>query len=261
MHDPDQIPLRVVGRSRDGQHLIVSDPEGQNYVLELTDSVRSVVNAPVLRVTNGGAVEYADENDAPLTPKLIQQRIRAGESVHAIAQSGGLDVAAVERFAGPVLLERQHIAEQAQQTLMRKGDGQTLYALVTDRLLQRGVAPEDIDWDSWKREDGRWTIVATFPGSEGLAQAFWILDNSKRSLQTDNDAARWLTGDDRSPAEKIAVPAAGIIPPSQPSQPRLVPVREPDPTPEPAPAPSSKGRASIPSWDDILFGTRHSDDS
>lgn len=250
MYEADQTPVRVVGRSRDGQQLILSDENGEQFVLELTDAVRSVVNAPVLRVTTGGAVEYADENDAALTPKVIQQRIRSGESVEAIAQSAGVGASAVERFAGPVLLERQHMAEQAQQTLMRKGDGPTLLALVTDRLLQRGVAPESIDWDSWKREDGKWTVSATYPAHEGIAQALWVLDNGKRALTTENENARWLTGDDRTPAEKVATPAAGIIPPSQP---RLMPVREVEDKP------AQKGRASIPSWDDILFGTRHED--
>lgn len=249
MHEEEQKPVRLVGRSRDGQRVILADENGQHFTLELTDNVRSVINAPILRVTNGGAIEYADENDAPLTPKLIQQRIRSGESLDSIARSGRLDFTAVERFAGPVLLERQHIAEQAQQTLMRKGDGQTLGALVTDRLLQRGVAPETIEWDSWKRDDGKWMISAQYPSSEGALQALWVLDNQKRALQTENDNARWLTGDDRSPAEKVAVPAAGIIPPAQP---RLTSVREPEERPaQPA------RRTSVPSWDDIMFGSKH----
>ena len=259
MQDQEQTPLRVVGRSRDGQELILSDGEGNKYQLELSDNVRSVINAPVLRVTTGGAVEYANEDDAPLTPKLMQQRIRSGESVEAIARSAGIAVSAVERFAGPVLLERQHMAEQAQQTLIRK-DGQTLLAVVVDRLLQRGVAPESIDWDSWKREDGKWFVSANYPSNDGMSQALWLLDNSKRSLTTENDNARWLTGDDRSPAEKVAVPAAGMVPTAQP---RLSAVREPQPTldssREPS-APESTGRKSIPSWDDILFGTTRQDD-
>ncbi len=41
-----------------------------------------------------------------LRPKDIQSRIRAGASVEQVAAAAGVDIARVERFAHPVLLER-----------------------------------------------------------------------------------------------------------------------------------------------------------
>ena len=45
-----------------------------------------------------------------LRPKDIQSRIRAGASVAQIAESAGMEISKVERFAHPVLLERSRAA-------------------------------------------------------------------------------------------------------------------------------------------------------
>lgn len=258
MHDSDLTPLRLIGRTRDGERLTLSDEFGNHFTLEIDDNVRTTVNAPVLKLTTTGSVEYADQNDAPLTPKVIQQRIRYGESAEALASSAGVPLSAVERFAGPVLLERDHIAQQAQQTLMRKGapEEQTLGNVVTDRLAQRGIAAESIVWDSWKREDGRWSIAARYPSQDGTSVALWILDVPRRSLTTDNDTARWLTGDDRSPSEKVTTPSVGIIPRETP---RLQSVSDTLPLDESAERDGVTKRASVPSWDEIMFGRKSED--
>lgn len=264
MHESDDLtPLTLIGRTRDGERLILTDEFGNHFSIDINDQVRTTVNAPILKLTTRGAVEYADDADAPLTPKLIQQRIRFGESVEEIAASAGVSPDSIERFAGPVLLERSHIAEQARETPMRKGGTQdhTLGAIVGERLAQRGITT--IDWDAWKREDGRWNVAATYPSQEGASTAIWILDLARRALTTENDTARWLTGDDRSPSEKVAVPATGIIP-SQPVTSHLRPVNDTlpleDETARTAGRENSGRRATIPAWDDIMFGKK-SDDS
>lgn len=261
MHDSDLTPLHLIGRTRDGEQLTLTDDFGNHFSLAIDENVRTTVNAPVLRLTTNGSVEYADLNDAPLTPKVIQQRIRFGESVEEIAASAGVDLAAVDRFAGPVLLERDHIATQARSTLMRKGapEQHTLGNVVTDRLAQRGISPESIQWDSWKREDGRWSIAARYPSQDGISMALWVLDLPRRTLSTDNDTARWLTGDDRSPAEKVATPQVGIIPPARDTAretPRLRPVTDTLPLDEGAERDGVTRRASVPSWDEIMFGRK-----
>lgn len=264
MHDSDLTPLQMIGRTRDGERLTLSDEFGNHFSLVIDENVRTAVNAPVLRLTNGGSVEYADQNDAPLTPKVIQHRIRFGESVSEIASSAGVDAATVERFAGPVLLERDHIAQQARATLMRKGaaEDHTLGNVVTERLAQRGIDPPSILWDAWKREDGRWSIAASYPSQDGTSTALWVLDLPRRTLSTDNETARWLTGDDRSPADKVAKPQVGIIPPAREPRetPRLRPVNDAPadtlPLDEGAERDGVTRRASVPSWDEIMFGRK-----
>jgi hypothetical protein len=258
VHESDDLtPLSLIGRTRDGERLTLTDEFGNHFTLEIDDQVRTAVNAPVLKLTTSGAVEYADESDAPLTPKLIQQRIRFGESVQEIASATGTNIDSIERFAGPVLLEREHIADQARQTLMRKGapEDHTLGNMVTERLAQRGIT--SAAWDAWKREDGCWSVSVTYPSNEGTTTATWVLDLPRRTLITDNDTARWLTGDDRSPIEKVAKPNTGVVPNKREKRepaPRLRPVSDTLPLDEGSKRDGVTRRASVPSWDDIMFG-------
>jgi hypothetical protein len=262
VQEPSSIPVRLVGRSRDGERLHLEDQDGARYTLEIDENLRSTVAAPVLRLTSQSQLDL-DPEDAPLTPKLIQQRIRSGESVEKIARERNVPVEQVERFAGPVLLERTHVANEAQKTLMRKGapESHTLSALVEDRLGRRGIDPREVTWDAFKREDRRWSVTALFPSHEGHSQAVWVLDLARHSLAAENETARWLTGDERSPSEKVAPATAGIIPTkTQRETPRLKPVLDEQPPDNQAKRDGVSRRASVPSWDDIMFGAKRDED-
>ena len=71
------------------------------------------------------------------------------------------DVARVERFAHPVLLERSRAAELATAAHPVLADGPavlTLLETVTAALVARGLNPDETHWDAWRNEDGRWTV-------------------------------------------------------------------------------------------------------
>ena len=96
-----------------------------------------------------------------LRPKDIQAKIRAGASVEQVAAAAGVDIARVERFAHPVLLERSRAAELATAAHPVLADGPsvlTLLETVTTALIARGLDPEATNWDAWRNEDGRWTV-------------------------------------------------------------------------------------------------------
>ena len=96
-----------------------------------------------------------------LRPKEIQAKIRAGASIEQVAAAAGVDVARVERFAHPVLLERSRAAELATAAHPVLADGPavlTLLETVTTALVARGLDPDATNWDAWRNEDGRWTV-------------------------------------------------------------------------------------------------------
>ena len=58
--------------------------------------------------------------ESALRPRDIQARIRAGESLEAVAQAAGVPIAKIEPFAAPVIAERDHIAGLAQTNPVRR---------------------------------------------------------------------------------------------------------------------------------------------
>lgn len=205
--------------------------------------------------------------------------MRAGASPEVVAAETGWPLDRVERYAGPPLAERAYVADQARAAEVRRSRGPvTLDDTVADAMARAGRSAEEVAWDAWRREDGTWVVTATAPG----AVATWTYDLTGRRVHPLDDSARRLMGADPVGA---AVPAG---PPAGEDRPRLVPVpQEPEtaqrpeqgetlalPRPEPqapAPAPASapapapkrgKGRrASVPSWDEILFGSTRDDES
>ena len=102
-----------------------------------------------------------------------------------------------------------------------------------------------------------------YPTRDGQSSGEWILDTSKRTLAARDEGARWISGDDRSPQEKVRsqLPTE-LLGGSSSSEreareaPRLIAVREEvEPTSEAA-RDGVVGRAKVPSWDEIMFGKK-----
>ena len=299
--------------------------------------------------------------ESALRPRDIQARIRAGESPEQVAEAAGSTVEKIMPFAGPALAEREYTAARAQKASVRRRPGEaaaarTLGDAVAAHLrgfdLEFEVAIASVVWDSYRRHDGRWKLIATYdlPGRAGIAELTFDIPGNYVSL--DNDDARWLVGevlpepiapepvrDDLEAArlrrlQPVEVPAVDLYAPAEPApiaqapiaqtpvpqapveaaeqaevsateptvpvpdlaaveaevsveaylfdapptpakKPRPVvepepvieaqpkPVAEtPQPEPEKAPEPEAprrpaskrRGRASVPSWDEIMFG-------
>src|SRR5438445_11695011 len=151
--------LTVVGLDLDSKHIICeSTKPSERFLLRADDRLRAAVSGDAVRARQP---EVDTEATNVLSPKEIQARIRAGASVEQVAEAAGADVARVERFAHPVLLERSRAAELATASHPVLADGPavlTLLETVTSALVARGLNPDAIAWDAWRNEDGRWTV-------------------------------------------------------------------------------------------------------
>jgi hypothetical protein len=132
-----------------------------------------------------------------LSPRDIQARIRTGESAEDVARVAGVPVDRVLRYAGPVLQERAMLAQHARRTKLRSsggasGKGATLAEVVDARLSQHGVDTEKISWDAYRRDDGAWRVVATWPSGKATAQAQWELDKARQVVTPHDDMAQYL---------------------------------------------------------------------
>ncbi|MFM9151845.1 MAG: septation protein SepH [Candidatus Planktophila sp.] len=257
--------LRLTGKNPEGTHITLTNASGDEFTVRISDTLRATVNQP--RLT---AVVATDEEQV-MSVKEIQRRLRAGESMDAIARDGQISVEKVERFAGPILQERVYILDQAFAVVMRKEsarDQESFNDVVTARLAPMGVDSQSLTWNTWRIDDGTWTIDLSYPNRDGHGSATWNFDLNRRSITATNENARWMLGQD--PAPRTQTPGLVHAEPSHPSRivdslsqaeiqpepvratPRLVAIRE---TPrEEDRAEGIAGRAKVPSWDEIMFG-------
>ncbi|MCG2801414.1 MAG: DUF3071 domain-containing protein [Cellulomonas sp.] len=181
--------LELVGLHDDGEHLVLLGPDGQRFRLRIDEPLRAAVrrDRPQLE-------QLRAERAGTLSPREIQAAIRAGATAAEVARQGGLDVDAVRRYEGPVLAEREFIAEQAKSARVGHEAGSpALGDLVADRLAARGIDVATLAWDAARRQSGPWTVLARFiVGTDGR-EARWTYDPASRSLVAQEDEARWLS--------------------------------------------------------------------
>lgn len=282
--------LEFVRISNDGTQIIVRDAHGKESALPMDDRIAAAL-IPRTSPTAGP--------DA-LSPREIQARIRAGADVRTLAETTGTPFERIMAFAVPILQERAHIAVRARGTLVRRASGVgTLDDIVVTRLQPLGVTSNEVHWDSRRLDDGRWEIKLTYDTNEGGRTATWLFDSKANVISPNDDEAHWLLGEPPAAAsrvrETITKPTIPVFRETEPEQapdnvvsfsrareervsvePELDdPVEDftPDelpsdeildeaPSDEPSdePKPRKGQRKSIPSWDEILFGSPSSDD-
>ncbi|MFT3886658.1 MAG: septation protein SepH [Arachnia sp.] len=139
--------------------------------------------------------------DNAFSPREIQARIRSGASISDIVSESGLDAARVEAFAGPVLAEREHIANSARTSTVRRrgesGSHRKLGDLIAQRLRARGIDDDLVTWDAWRQADLKWRVLATLPGELEDRKAEFVYDAKGRFSVADNTDARWMIGEEQ----------------------------------------------------------------
>ncbi|HEV7172936.1 septation protein SepH [Pedococcus sp.] len=202
--------LRLIGVHEDGQHLLLSDSEGERYRVLLDEPLRAAARRDRPRL---GQLQI--EIDGGMRPRDVQALIRAGLSAEEVADRAGWTVEKVRRYEGPILAEREHVAGLARGVRLRGrgvsgSSAPTLSARVSQRLSGRGVDPASAEWDSARSEGGDWTVVLTFPAGGRERQARWAFDLQSRMVSAVDDEARWLSEDDTAAAAS-PLPAPHLV--------------------------------------------------
>ena len=202
--------LRLIGVHEDGQHLLLSDSEGERFRVLLDEPLRAAARRDRPRL---GQLQI--EIDGGMRPREVQALIRAGYSAEEVADRAGWSVEKVQRYEGPILAEREHVAGLARQVRLRGRSGAgasapSLASRVSQRLSGRGVDPAHAAWDSARNDEGEWTVIVSFPagGRERLAR--WAFDVQSRTVTAADDEARWLSEDDATGAAS-PLPAPHLV--------------------------------------------------
>ena len=279
--------LRLDGRTDDGLYLSLRDQEGEQYSVRISDTLRATVNQQRLN-------SVPDNEEPSISIKEIQRLLRTGQTSEQISREYNVSIEKIERFAGPILSERIYIIDQAQEIVVRKEidrDPVTLIQSITSRLAPRGIDASTLSWDTWRLENGTWTVELHYPQTGGVGVAQWSFDPLLRSLTSMDENARWMMGDEPAPRQ-LSKPGLVTTESTHPSErrspenhgvstidkdrfneyedlesfenekisplvPRLAVIRE-----EPDDEASRDGitaRAKVPSWDEIMFGIKPED--
>lgn len=251
--------LTVVGLDVDGKGIICetiseSGAAAEKFALNIDDRLRAAVRGE-------GQSQCDVWAASALRPREIQARIRAGASVKQVAAAAGVDVARVERFAHPVLLERSRAAELAAAAHPVLADGPavlTLLEVVTAALVARGLNPGHSSWDAWRNEDGRWTVQLAWKAgrSDNVAHFHFSPGAHGGTVTAVDDAAHDLVDPDFDRALRPLAPVAQLDF-DEPNAAQVVQAGDTPLAPQSAPR-TRRGKPPIPAWEDVLLGVRSS---
>ena len=278
--------LRIQGKNNEGTHLKLTDNDGAEFTLRISDTLRATVNQPRLSAVPSSDIEET------ISVKEIQRRLRAGDAPEVIAREGNTTLDKISRFAGPILQEREYILSMARNASLRKDAHRsevTFLESVITKLVPRGVDAEAISWNTWRLADSTWHIELHYPNRGGSGIATWNFDTTRNSINPTDDNGAWLIDEDAPAriiepafissepehasryeepsvpvvAQRIDLPGANslfspVASDERAETPRLVSIRE-----TPTAADSQDGvtaRAKVPSWDEIMFGHKKNEE-
>jgi hypothetical protein len=145
------------------------------------------------------------------------------------------------------------LAQHARRTRLKNSEkGAPLAEVVDGRLAQHGIDTEKISWDAYRRDDGTWRIVATWPSGKATAQAIWDLDKTRQCVAPHDDMAQYLCAERPTPilGQEPAPERGGH---GLPGPSRGEPGRGGHGLPTPAGEPARPGRDPIRAgWDALL---------
>jgi hypothetical protein len=164
----------------------VDGAEGERFQLPVDDRVRAAARGDARRLT-----QIDVDAGVELPPRVIQARIRAGETPEQVAAASGTRVERIMRFAHPVIQERARIAEQARDARVRLSEGAPggpLQQFMTDRLRLIDSDIEAVVWDAHRTDDGTWQVTGAWRAGAKSGVTRWTFDLPSRTV-TPFDAA------------------------------------------------------------------------
>jgi Protein of unknown function (DUF3071) len=192
--------LRYHSAGDDGATVILAEEAGEEqFELRVDDALRTAV-APPPPASSAGAPSppKPDRTETVLSPREIQVRVRGGEDPEELAAQTGASLSRIMRFADAVVFERARVADEARRSRARReGDGVLVpFGETVDRRFSfHGIDLNAVRWDSFRRHDGTWVVIATW-SSEGIERrARWAFSLGTRTLLPADEAAADLLSD------------------------------------------------------------------
>jgi hypothetical protein len=208
--------LHVVALSEDGRSVLLAPTKGAKagtFSLSLDGKLAAAVRGDVPRMGEQQARE------AGVSPKEIQARLRAGESVEQIADAAGVPAARVERFAGPVLSERERIIDEARAAFVNRNRhgvsklplGDAAAAALAETS---GLRPDSVTWTARRLDSGHWLVQLSYVARARTRTASWVYEPHTRSVTASDSASAALGHVGDEPGPRRLAPAAPHVAPA-----------------------------------------------
>jgi len=188
--------LKAIGVSPDGSALLLARNAGAtNPGFRLAIDEGLVGALEEAQAARKAALRAKDQLELPppiparveskLTIAEVQNLLRQGRSVDAIAKKAGVDPAWVERWEGPIVWERAGTATRARRSYVERPRGGasrvSLGDAVAMNMKERGLRIEgaafDSSWDSVKKpRSDRWVVSFSFTHRSHEHRARWEFD-------------------------------------------------------------------------------------
>ncbi len=198
--------LHLVGFTSELDGLILSTRKGAKtggYVVKLDGAI---LNAVVDAVPNNGtekssaetsSSKSSEESNLPssnLTPRQMQDRLRAGWSIAEVADAAGVTFDWVSRFAAPVIAEQARVIAKARELVYNKPrfgpSGYPLGSSVRRNIAERGVNLADDEynacWGAHQVEEGMWIVTFRYTSRGRIQQGEWLVDLDSNELSSRN---------------------------------------------------------------------------
>ncbi|MDO5097348.1 MAG: septation protein SepH [Corynebacterium sp.] len=217
---------------------------------------------------------------APLkmTPREIQERIRAGASVADIAELNDVPASRIESYAHPVLLERARLADLAKRAHPVRDDGPaklTLWEILATAFAARGLDLSTTHWDTYRDGAGQWVVTVNWTVGVSDNVAEWSYHrhgtSSATAVARNSLAADLIDPDFVQPVRSLTAVTSPIpvvrdedLPEDfheESERPPAPPAQETtgeDLVQHPPPQTKRRRKAVTPHWEDVLLGVRTS---
>jgi hypothetical protein len=198
--------LHLVGFTAEFDGLIFSTRKGAksgDFVVPIDGRLLKQI-AEAERLRDGGSASRVDGRrsgsprltrpESALTPREIQDRVRAGWSVDEVATEAGVDLDWISRFAAPVLAEVGQVIEQAREMVYDKprfgASALPLGASVRRNVVERGVRmlDEEFDdcWSAYQLDEDAWVVRFVYLSRGREQEAEWRVDLGAEELTSRN---------------------------------------------------------------------------
>jgi len=178
--------LNPIGRE-DNSLLLISE-DGEQFTVSIDETLMRTLKEHRVPDTSG----------EQLSPRQIQDAVRAGESITEIAERSGTSLSLVERFAHPVLEELQHMVDLALSIRVElpadrfNEVAKKPFGEVVEENL-RSTNATDIYWTAKRSENSIWEISVHYQLQDSGGSATWTFDPRRYQLTPETSNAQALS--------------------------------------------------------------------